>query len=247
MATPSEIIAEGTYLCSITDPALISFPASSVKISIMSIDSKALNAVNMKLREKSHVKRIRIRPGEYHVASKNVIISTLLGSCVSVCLYDPVQKIIGMNHFLLSNKRYAKNMPVCVTEAGRYGIHAMELLINEMLRMGARRDNLRAKAFGGGSLLEPVTTNDNFFCVGEVNTRFIREFLANDGIPLVTADLGGDAGRVIHFCFDDFSVFVRKIRKTINRRLIDEEHHFWKNSIEKQEQKISAPDVDLWE
>ena len=95
--------------------------------------------------------------------------------------------------------------------------------------------------------MKPVTGGDNFFCVGDINTRFIREFLANEGIPLVKADLGGDAGRVIHFCFDDFSVFVRKIQKTINRRLIDEERHFWKNSIEKQEQKISAPEVELWE
>jgi chemotaxis protein CheD len=200
----------------------------------------------MELSNKSHIKRIRIKPGEYHVATRNVIITTLLGSCVSACLYDPVRKIIGMNHFLLSNKRYAKNMPVCVTEAGRYGIHAMELLINEMLKAGARRDKLQAKAFGGGSLLEPSANSDNFYCVGEVNMRFIREFLANEDIPLVTADLGGDTGRVIHFCFDDFSVYVRKIQKTINRRLINEERHFWKNSIEKQEAKITTPDVELW-
>jgi hypothetical protein len=106
---------------------------------------------------------------------------------------------------------------------------------------GVRRDNLQAKAFGGGSLLETVTDGDNFFCVGDVNARFIQEFLANEGIPLVTADLGGNAGRVIHFCFDDFSVYVRKIQKTINLRLIDEERHFWKNSIEKQNRRSRHP------
>jgi len=93
-----------------------------------------------------------------------------------------------MNHFLLSNRRYAKNLPVCLSEAGRYGIHAMELLINEMLQKGAKRGNLRAKAFGGGTMHGVSTTQDNFFCVGEVNVRFIREFLKKRGY---TADCGG--------------------------------------------------------
>ena len=166
-------------------------------------------------------KRISIVPGGYHVSTENVVISTLLGSCISVCLYDPVNNIIGMNHFMLSNHRYAKNMPVCITEAGRYGIHSMELLINGMMKLGAKRDNLRAKAFGGGSMWE--YKGDNFFCVGNVNIRFIKEFLKNDEIPLVTSDLGGDYGRVIHFSFGDFAVYVKKIQKTYNSGLIKNE------------------------
>ncbi|MBI5055752.1 MAG: chemotaxis protein CheD [Nitrospirae bacterium] len=198
----------------------------------------------MKLPETKNQLHIRIKPGEYLASRQSVIISTVLGSCVAACLYDPVQKVIGMNHFLLSNRRYARNMPYYVTEAGRYGIHAMEILINEMLKLGARRENLRAKAFGGASLFQPSGEAGNFFCVGEVNSKFIREFLETEGVPLVTSDLGGDRGRAIHFHYDDFSVYVRKIQKTVNKKLGLKEKQFWQRSMEIQEQK--AVESDIW-
>ena len=89
-----------------------------------------------------------------------------------------------MNHFLLASRHYAKNESLCHTEAGKYGIHSMELLINGMMKLGARRENLKAKAFGGASMIVDRTRRDNFVCVGEVNSRFIVEFLKTDGIPL---------------------------------------------------------------
>lgn len=197
----------------------------------------------MKIPDKENLTRFAIKPGEHYVTGQDVIISTLLGSCVSACLYDPFKKVIGMNHFLLSNRRYAKNMPYYITEAGRYGIHAMEILINEMLKKGAKRDNLHAKAFGGSSLLQPSGEVGNFSCVGDVNARFIKDFLENEGIPLVSDDLGGDRGRVIYFHFSDFSVYVRKIQKTVNTKLGIREKQFWKKSIESQEKKVSEPDI----
>lgn len=166
--------------------------------------------------------------------------STLLGSCISACLYDPVTKVMGMNHFLLSNRRYSHHMPYYTTEAGRYGIHAMEILINDMLAQGARRGNFLAKAFGGASLLQPSNEAGNFFCVGEVNVKFIKEFLQTEKIPLITADLGGDRGRVVHFHHGDFSVYVRKIQKTINRDLGLKEKRYWLTSIETQKQKAEG-------
>ncbi len=187
--------------------------------------------------------RINIKPGEYYVSNQDVVISTILGSCVAACLYDPIQKVIGMNHFLLSNRRYARSMPFYITEAGRYGIQAMELLINEMLKKGARRENLQAKAFGGASLFQPKEKTDNFYCVGSVNSSFIKEFLANERIPLISSSLGGDNGRVIYFHFSDFSVYVRKIAKTINLELALKEKRFWQRSIETQEKKIVEPDI----
>lgn len=110
---------------------------------------------------------VTIHPGEFYVTRKHLIISTLLGSCVAACLYDPVNKVAGMNHFMLSNKRYSRDMPTCITEAGRYGVNAMELLINKMLNTGAEKKHLRAKAFGGGSLL-PLKSQpkSNFLCAG---------------------------------------------------------------------------------
>ena len=198
----------------------------------------------MKLEEKGAGLHVNILPGEYYVTNRPATIHTLLGSCVSACLFDPVNRVVGMNHFLLSNRRYAMELPTCMSEAGRYGIHAMELVINEMLKLGAKRSNLRAKAFGGGSIYLNPEVKDNFYCVGEVNTRFIREFLKNDGIPLVAEDLGGENARVIHFLFDDYSVHVKKIGKTTASGLVQTERQFWLKTIETQE-KIKLP-AEVW-
>jgi chemotaxis protein CheD len=110
----------------------------------------------------------------------------------------------------------------------------MELLINGMMALGARRENLRAKAFGGASMMD-TGHGSNFFCVGEVNVRFIVEFLKTDGIPLIASDLGGDVGRVIHFFPDDFSVYYKKMRKTWQETIVKKERGFWESSIEKAE------------
>jgi chemotaxis protein CheD len=190
-------------------------------------------------------KKVTIRPGEYYVtADDNVVITTLLGSCVSACLYDPVHGIAGMNHFLLSHRRYAKETPVCVSEAGRYGIHAMELLINGMLKLGANRQNIRAKVLGGATLFDTPGGGGGFFCVGEVNSRFIIEFLDRDGIPLVAADLGGEYGRVIRFSTQDYSVLIRKIRKTANRDLVEKEERFWRQSLKGARKEVKP---EIWE
>jgi chemotaxis protein CheD len=189
---------------------------------------------------------IHLHPGEYFASSDNVaIISTILGSCVSACMYDPAGKIFGMNHFLLSSKRYARKLPYYETDAGRYGIQAMELLINRMLKLGAKRDNLKVKAFGGASILPRLSRSDNYLCVGEVNVRFIREFLDLEGIPLVGEDLGGELGRVVHFHGSDFSVYVRKIQSTRSREISSQERKFWKKQITQHE--VEKPDISIWE
>jgi chemotaxis protein CheD len=198
----------------------------------------------MRIRNCKNYKHITIAPGEYYVAHEYVLIKTLLGSCVSACLYDPCNKIVGMNHFLLSSKRYSGEMPVYSTEAGRYGIHSMELLINEMLKRGAKRGNIKAKAFGGGSIMKSLdSSNSNYFAVGEVNVRFIQEFLKNENIPLVAADLGGTAGRVIYFDSSNFTVYVRKMAE-IDDSLVKREKQYWKKSIQKQEE--SETQIELW-
>ena len=198
----------------------------------------------MRIQNWKNHKRITIFPGEYYVAHEDVLITTLLGSCVSACLYDPYNKIVGMNHFLLSSRRYAKSLPVCTTDAGRYGIHSMELLINEMWNQGAQRGNLKAKAFGGGSILKPADAfTSNFLTVGEVNVRFIIEFFQNEKIPLVSSDLGGTVGRVINFYSEDFSVYVRKVvAKSVS--VVKREEQYWEKSIQKQEE--SETQIDLW-
>jgi chemotaxis protein CheD len=179
------------------------------------------------------LRRIRsgqvLHPGDFQVAEGTTTLSTLLGSCVAVCLYDPVRKLIGMNHFLLAYRRYSSNIPVLESEAGRYGIHAMELLINAMLGKGCARDRLQAKAFGGGNVLPAA---DSLQCVGSMNTRFVITFLEQDGIPLVAADLGGNFGRQINFSGDDFSVLVRRIPGSQTANLAAQERLYWRQVVE---------------
>lgn len=91
-----------------------------------------------------HTQKIIIDPGEFYVSTKQEVISTLLGSCVAACLYDETTRIIGMNHFLLAYRHHSFSKPTIESEEGRYGMYAMELLINTMMAKGARREKLKA-------------------------------------------------------------------------------------------------------
>jgi chemotaxis protein CheD len=199
----------------------------------------------------AHLPKVRIAPGQHCTIPRGGLISTLLGSCVAACLYDPVAGQAGMNHFLLSNHRYARRMPFPETEAGRYGIHAMELLINDLLRAGAKKHQLRAKAFGGAAVIG-AGQEDNFACVGAVNCRFILEFLQTERIPLLASDLGGDLGRVIYFDTRDFSVYVRKIPQTRSIKLMERDHHVWQRELREHERgsqrgELGAANIELWQ
>ncbi|HUW42154.1 MAG TPA: chemotaxis protein CheD [Rectinemataceae bacterium] len=181
-----------------------------------------------------HAGRIVVQPGGQFVTREKTVVSTLLGSCVAVCLYDESSGVSGMNHFLLAHHRYPRHLPMTASEAGRFGIHAMELLVNEMMKLGADRKRLKAKAFGGGHLFVSVCL-DNFPCVGDVNRRFIKEYLALEGIPLVSEDLGGERGRVIYFHTDTHQVFRRYVRHGRLDTVLDEEHGLWESSIRSHE------------
>ncbi|QGU32595.1 chemotaxis protein CheD [Thermochromatium tepidum] len=177
------------------------------------------------------IKRHLVQPGEYRVTSEPVILTTLLGSCVSVCLFDPVARLMGMNHFLLPMRNPASREPVLATEAGRYGVWAMELLINDLLKHGAHRERLRAKAFGGANVLyEAKDARQDRFNIGEANLKFVRQFLKDDGIPLVAQDLGGRHGRQIHFYGGDYSVFLRRIPRARIERILSDEQHYLQNA-----------------
>jgi chemotaxis protein CheD len=182
------------------------------------------------------MEKVTLHPGERYASAKPTLITTLLGSCVAACLYDPVAHVAGMNHFLLANKRYARNMPISVTEAGRYGVNAMELLINDMIHLGAEKKRIRAKVFGGGAVLDNFC-KDNFQCVGDVNERFIREFLKTESIPLEAEDLGGTKGRVIRFRTDTYAVYRRYIMKITTAVEEKKEHGYWRHSIEENQAK----------
>lgn len=198
----------------------------------------------MKIETLGRFKRVTLEPGELHASKEPVTITTLLGSCVAACLYDPVKRVVGMNHFMLSNRRYSRDLPHYRTDAGRYGIQAMELLINEMMQLGADRKRLRAKVFGGATILQRTGTVGNFFCVGEVNCRFIKDFLGEEKIPIQAEELGGDKGRVIHFSNGDFAVYLRKVERSSSERLAQRDRNCWLRAIEIQE--LTHPSQDIW-
>lgn len=115
----------------------------------------------------------------------------------------------------------------------------MEMLINDMLRLGARRAQLKAKVFGAGNIITTVAS-DNFLCIGEVNSRFIREFLSTEGIQTVCEDLGGELGRVIHFHTDSFKVFRRFIPKSETIEIEKKERRYWSVEIDRREREEGA-------
>jgi chemotaxis protein CheD len=138
--------------------------------------------------------KIHIIQGEYHVTDDpSAMVTTLLGSCVAACLRDPAVGVGGMNHFLLPGQEAGPENGSQRKEAERYGVHLMELLVNGLLRRGARRDRLEAKLFGG------ARTMDGLADVGALNAGFAERFLKNEGIRLIGGSLRGDQGRRIQF------------------------------------------------
>jgi chemotaxis protein CheD len=188
--------------------------------------------------------RVIIEPGEFFVSNQPIVLSTLLGSCIAACLYDPVHRIIGMNHFLLAYRHPFQAMTLFESEAGRYGLHAMELLINDMLRKGASKLNLKAKVFGGGNVLQLRESSRIGQSVGDVNVRFIKEFLQKESIPMVSSSLGSNIGRKIHFVGSDFSVYVRPIYHKNNQALERIERRYWVEMLEQQDKSKSI--VEFW-
>lgn len=158
-----------------------------------------------------------IYAGELYVSTAKEIISTVLGSCISVCLFDEEAGIGGMNHFMLpenavGNKRWYQGLSIdkeALSEKSlRYGIHAMEVLIAEMQKKGAERRNLRAKVFGGGQVLKK---NGSYLSVGEKNIGFARAFLKMEGIKIEKENVGKDFGRKIFYLTERNAVFVKKV------------------------------------
>lgn len=121
---------------------------------------------------------VKVLPGEFFVANENLVIMTVLGSCIAACIWDSRMRLGGMNHFMLPDGDGAD-------ESGRYGSYAMELLINEMLKLGARRESMQAKIFGGAQVMHTFTTMN----VGERNTKFVIDYLQTERIPLVSDDV----------------------------------------------------------
>ncbi len=162
----------------------------------------------------------KISPGEYYFTDKEMMIVTVLGSCVSACIRDTVLGIGGMNHFMLPDG--AKDQDNPISESMRYGNYAMEVLINQLIRSGARRENLEAKIFGGGNVLRSFTTN----MVGDRNAAFVKTYLKAEGISVTSEDLLDIYPRKVYYFPKTGKVMVKKLKQLNNYTLVKREEAY---------------------
>ena len=159
----------------------------------------------------------RIVLGEWFTSAEPALVGTLLGSCVAACLYDPQSGIGGMNHFMLPSNAEDRDA------GARFGVHAMEILINELMRKGADRKRIVAKAFGAAAVNSTLTST-----VATQNGAFIRDFLAREEIPLAVERLGGTEAREVYMRTDNGEAFVRRIAKPQAEELERKELAAWR-------------------
>ena len=162
----------------------------------------------------------KILPGEYYATGRNMVLVTVLGSCVCACIRDKVSGIGGMNHFMLPESGQDRNNPL--GESARYGTYAMEILINQLLKMGAKRSNLEAKVFGGASVLRGFTVNN----VGERNAEFVLQFLRTEHIAVVAQDLLDIYPRKVYYFPETGLVRVKTLRHVHNDTIISREAEY---------------------
>ncbi len=163
------------------------------------------------------IEAVKVLPGEYFVTTTNVLLVTVLGSCVSACIRDRDKGLGGMNHFML-----AGGETDAMSASARYGTYAMEILVNHLLKLGARRDRLEAKVFGGGRVMEKLTHSN----VGERNSQFVIDYLHTEGIPVVAQDLLDVHPRKVYFFPDSGRVLVKKLMRMHNDTLARREKEY---------------------
>jgi chemotaxis protein CheD len=183
---------------------------------------------------------VKILPGEYYVSRGEEAISTVLGSCVSACVRDPQRKVGGMNHFMLpEDTAVGPNdwLDPAVGLATRYGSYAMESLINDLLKLGAARERLEIKLFGGGQILAAMTD------VGGRNIRFVHKYLTWEGYRVAAEDLGGTQPRKVVYFPVTGRARLRKLRP-IENRIISRHEQLYLESLGRQS---TGGDVELFE
>jgi chemotaxis protein CheD len=181
---------------------------------------------------------VKILPGEYYVTRSDEAITTVLGSCISACIRDPVLRVGGMNHFMLpednSGREQLTNAPVVLST--RYGSHAMESLINDLLKLGGVRERLEVKIFGGGRVLAAMTD------IGARNIDFVRDYLDLERLHIEAHDVGGEQPRKVVYFPAEGKVRVRKLRPIENRGISDREKVY----LESLRAKDAGGDIELF-
>lgn len=159
---------------------------------------------------------IKLLPADYRVTDRPIALVTLLGSCVAACLYDPMLAVGGMNHFMLPGGE-------AESVSSRYGAHAMELLINDLLKRGARRSRLQAKVFGGGNVLSGFYSDP----IGTRNACFVLDYLSAERIPVIAQDLGDIHPRKVCFFAQTGRTLVKRLPSARNDVIVDAERAYY--------------------
>ncbi len=163
------------------------------------------------------IEAIKVLPGEYFVTTTNSLLVTVLGSCVSACIRDRDKNIGGLNHFMLAGGEHTEN-----SASARYGMYAMEILVNHLLKLGARRERLEAKVFGGGRVMEKLAYSN----VGERNSSFVIDYLKTEGIALAGQDLLDIYPRKVYFFPATGRVLIKKLVRLHNDTVVRREAEY---------------------
>ena len=151
----------------------------------------------------------KIGPGEVYATQRDMLIVTVLGSCVSACLRDPTSRVGGMNHFMLPFHG-SRTEAGPLSESARYGAYAMEVLVNHLLSLGARRDRIQAKVFGAGRIVAGMSD------VGSRNASFAVEYLQRENIPIIARDLGREEASKVYFFPRSGRVLLKRLKTLRN-------------------------------
>lgn len=194
----------------------------------------------------AHIRRMRdhrfpheiasILPGEFFVSQEPMIVYTVLGSCISVCMRDPVTGVGGMNHFMLPEPKHAGHDSW--GDSTRYGSYAMESLINEILKRGGLKSRLEIKLFGAGRIY------DGHIDVGANNAKWVIGYLKSEGLATVKTDLGDVFPRKVYYFTDSGRVLMKKIEHVKNRTIFEREREYATKIKQKEQQPVE--DVTLF-
>ena len=181
------------------------------------------------LMEFGHIRRMQdtrfpyevavILPGEYFVSHEPKVVYTILGSCVSVCLRDPFVNVGGMNHFMLAAPT-SEGGQDSWADSGRYGSFAMEMLINEILKRGGKKNRLEAKVFGGGKIY------DGAMDIGAKNAAWALDYLERESVPLLKANVGDMCPRKVYFFTDSGKVLLKKLDRVVAKAIAEEDGQY---------------------
>lgn len=196
----------------------------------------------------THVRRMRdnrfpheiasILPGEFFVSVEPMVVYTVLGSCISACIRDPIAGVGGMNHFMLPAPKEHQSGDAWGGESTRYGSFAMEQLINGILKRGGLRQRLEVKLFGAGKIYEGNID------VGARNTEWVLNYLKTEGFSIASSNLGDVFPRKVYYFTDSGRVLMKKIERIKNRTIYDRENEYQQHLRQEQEEQQS--DVTLF-